>query len=187
MIYGFFSRNARCSYPHCGRRLLLLLLVAFAATLVIGAPAANAAAGPLTISRITWNVVGLDSNSAGSGPNTYQVGSKVCNTGSSTATNATVTWYWGASGVTTGSISSNSFNGPAESSTISVGSLAGGACQQVYFTVTVHPASGAFNNNADYWVQATADGGTSIDLWRKVMRSILTVSYFRFCILLVIR
>src|SRR5207248_4410042 len=67
------TRNGHCGYPRCGRRLLLLL-VAFAATLVIGAPAANAAAGPLTISRITWNVVGLDSNSAGSGPNVYQVG-----------------------------------------------------------------------------------------------------------------
>jgi len=48
----------------------------------------------LTITPITWNVVGLDSNDVNSGPNNFPVGARVCNTGDSAATNVTSTFVW---------------------------------------------------------------------------------------------
>jgi hypothetical protein len=148
-----------------GARGILLLGVLLGCALFAGVPAANAAAGPLTVTPITWNVIGLDSNSPSTGPNTFQVGSRVCNTGTSTATNASATWYWGTSGTTTGAINSVIFNAPAQANAITIGSIAGGACQDVYFTTKVQPPSNNGVNSratgANYWVQATADGSLS--------------------------
>ena len=45
--------------------------------LVTGAAPAEAA---LTITKTTWNVIGLDSNNVNSGPNQFPVGVEVCNT-----------------------------------------------------------------------------------------------------------
>src|SRR5690349_15460531 len=52
------------------------------------------AAAALTITPITWNVIGLDSNKVTVGPNTYPVGARVCNTGDATATNVVATLNW---------------------------------------------------------------------------------------------
>src|SRR5262245_17886086 len=45
---------------------------------------------------ITWNVVGLDSNSPGTTtlPHEFLAGARVCNTGSATATNLVATFMW---------------------------------------------------------------------------------------------
>jgi hypothetical protein len=43
-------------------------------------PQSNAsAAAVLTISPLTWNVIGLDSNNVNVGPNNFPVGARVCN------------------------------------------------------------------------------------------------------------
>ena len=41
----------------------------------------------LTITPITWGVVGLDSNNVTTGPNLFPVGARICNTGTTAATN----------------------------------------------------------------------------------------------------
>jgi len=51
-----------------------------------GARVGNAAA-ILSISPITWDVIGLDHNDPTDGPDTFPVGARVCNTGSDPATN----------------------------------------------------------------------------------------------------
>jgi hypothetical protein len=51
-----------------------------------GAGLASAQA-QLTIRPTTWNVIGLDSNNVNVGPNTFQVGARVCNTGGTTLNN----------------------------------------------------------------------------------------------------
>ena len=45
----------------------------------------------LTVTPITWNVVGLDSNAPATGPDTFPVGARVCNSGSQTANAVTAT------------------------------------------------------------------------------------------------
>jgi hypothetical protein len=55
------------------------------------------AATTLTVTPITWNVIGLDSNNVNVGPNRFPVGARVCNTGSAAASNVTATLVWDSS------------------------------------------------------------------------------------------
>jgi hypothetical protein len=79
------------------------------------------AAAILTITPITWNVVGLDSNNVNLGPNNFPVGARVCNTGDTAALNVVSTFVWDTSAtyidLRPGSLSS-----------YSVPSLGAGAC-----------------------------------------------------------
>src|SRR5687768_8826178 len=75
------------------RALLLMLIVVLAASLF--QPQSTASAAPiLTISPLTWNIVGLDSNNVNVGPNNFPVGARVCNTGDAVATNVTSSFVW---------------------------------------------------------------------------------------------
>ena len=72
-----------------------LATVAVAAAVLIGQPlTASAAPGPLTITPLGWNVIGLDSNNVNAGPNVFPIGGRVCNTGSDPVTNVAVNWNW---------------------------------------------------------------------------------------------
>jgi hypothetical protein len=51
-------------------------------------------AANLTITPITWNVIGLDSNKTSTGPDTFLVGARVANTGDATATNVVTNLVW---------------------------------------------------------------------------------------------
>ena len=52
----------------------------------------TASAAPnLTVTPITWGIVGLDSNNVNVGPNTFAYGARVCNTGTTAATNVVAT------------------------------------------------------------------------------------------------
>src|SRR5947199_8293110 len=48
----------------------------------------------LTIAPTTWNVIGLDSNNVNAGPNSFQVGARVCNTGGASVTNLSGVFAW---------------------------------------------------------------------------------------------
>ena len=130
-------------------------LVAALAALAFGVYAAslNAAPGPLTVTPITWDVLGLDSNNVNTGPNVFPVGVRVCNTGSDPATNVVATWAW--------KTTQNSFTGPAEGATVSGGTIAAGSCRHVYFDVTLNRSASARRKARDYQVTLTADGGLS--------------------------
>ena len=54
------------------------------------------AAANMSVTPITWNVVGLDSNNVNVGPNNFPVGVRVCNTStaSETLNNLTATFVW---------------------------------------------------------------------------------------------
>src|SRR6266508_5484990 len=52
------------------------------------------AAAILTVTPITWNVIGLDSNNVNVGPNNFPVGVRICNTGDATATSVSATFVW---------------------------------------------------------------------------------------------
>ena len=57
----------------------ILFLVGIILGLVF--PISAQAAATLTVTPITWNVIGLDSNDVNVGPNHFPVGARVCNTG----------------------------------------------------------------------------------------------------------
>ena len=130
----------------CGLVLLVGVLAALAA-------ASAQAAATLTVSRITWNVVGLDSNKVTTGPNQYPVGMRVCNSGSSAATNTAATFTWD---------SANQYISLLESPAISIGTLAAGACTDIYWTAVVARNAAAYNTARQYHVTVSADSTASV-------------------------
>ncbi len=108
------------------------------------------AAPSLTITPITWGVVGLDSNNVNDGPNLFPVGARVCNTGSDPATNVVSTFVWNSANalinLRTGSVS-----------TLSFPTLAAGACTDFYYEVEVTRSSSAYNTKRAFQITATAD------------------------------
>ena len=108
---------------------------------------ANAA---LTVSPITYNVVGLDSNSPVSGPKYFPVGARVC---SSVATSVTASWVWDSANpnisLRAGSLSS-----------IVIPAIAAGGCADAYFEVEVNQIAAAFDTARRYHIVAT-DGSAS--------------------------
>src|SRR5258707_7291138 len=84
----------------------------------------------LTVTPLTWNVIGVDSNSPPSGPKDFPVGAHVCNTGVTALTNVAVSFNW---------TSANTFvnSRPGSLTAINVPTLAAGACYDAYFEVEV--------------------------------------------------
>src|SRR5688572_19072706 len=73
--------------------LVIVLIVALVAS--VFQPQSTASAAPiLTITPLTWNIIGLDSNNVSVGPNNFPVGARVCNTGDAVATNVTSNFVW---------------------------------------------------------------------------------------------
>ncbi|PYS37406.1 MAG: hypothetical protein DMF71_18625, partial [Acidobacteria bacterium] len=88
--------------------------------LLFGAWGVQSAYAGLTVTPVTWNVVGLDSNNpTASGPDTFQVGARVCNTGGTAVNNIVGDFIWD---------SANPFVNLSGASTLNVASLNAGAC-----------------------------------------------------------
>jgi hypothetical protein len=104
----------------------------------------------LTITPITWGLVGLDSNNVTTGPNLFPVGARVCNTGSNPATNVASTFVWDSANalinVRAGSVSS-----------LSLPTLAVGACADFYYEIEVTRSAAAYNTTRAFHITATAD------------------------------
>ena len=111
--------------------------------------AAPALAAPiLTISPITWDVIGLDSNDPTDGPNVYPVAAEVCNTGDMTATGLTTTFVWD---------SANALINLESGATLSLGDLAAGSCVDAYYNVVVTRDLSVIDTTRQYHIEATAD------------------------------
>lgn len=122
------------------------------------------AAPLLTITPISWNVVGLDSNNVTVGPNVYMIGARVCNVGTTAATNVSATFR--RDGAT------NAYLNLQGSDTLSVPSLPAGSqprsqysiqqtptnCTDFYYNIVVTRDSAAYNTRQGYHIEATADG-----------------------------
>jgi hypothetical protein len=135
------------------RFLRLCGLVVLAGVLAALAAGAAQAAATLTVTRITWDVIGLDSNKVATGPNQFPVGMRVCNAGSSAANNTITTWTWD---------STNQYISLLEPPTISIGTLAGGACTDVYWTAVVARDAAAYDTTRQYHVTVSADSTASV-------------------------
>ncbi|MDT7689229.1 MAG: hypothetical protein QOE46_1988 [Acidobacteriota bacterium] len=124
-------------------RLLMLGL------LLCASGAARAAYAQLTIKTVTWDIIGLDSNNVNVGPNSFQVGSRVCNTGATTLNNVVGNFVWDTA---------NAFINLSSSATNRARTLAAGACVDFYYPVAVTRSNSAYGATRSYHMTASADG-----------------------------
>ena len=140
-------RNHHSQLRGCGLAVRLFLLLVF---VCVGAQSAYAG---LTITPVTWNVIGLDSNNTAVGPDTYQIGARVCNTGGAAVSNVVGTFVWD---------STNIYINLSGNNPITVSSLAAGACIDFYFPVTITRTSLAYNATRRYHITASATGQAAV-------------------------
>jgi len=114
---------------------------------------AQTARAQLTIKTVTWDIIGLDSNNTSIGPNSFQVGSRVCNTGGTTLNNVVGNFVWD---------STNIYINLSSSATNRSRLLAAGACLDFYYPVAVTRTSAAYNTTRRYHMTASADGVAAV-------------------------
>jgi len=124
-------------------RLFVLIALVFAA-----AVPAHAA---LTATPLTWNIIGLDSNSPASGPKYFPVGARVCS--DVATTNVAVNFVWDTANANV-SLRSGS------PSTLNIASIGAGSCSDAYFEVEVNQVAGAYDTARRYHITATDFSGT---------------------------
>ena len=110
------------------------------------------AAASISVSPITWNVVGLDSNNVNVGPNIFPVGARVCNTGDAVAYNIKSTFNWTSAATYIGLRS-----GSATSYTADGVNLTPGSCYDFYYEVEITRNSAAYDTTRHYNISATAN------------------------------
>ena len=131
-------------------RLVARLTVLAFFVCVIGAQTARA---QLTIKTVTWDIIGLDSNNPSVGPNSFQVGSRVCNTGGATLNNVIGSFVWD---------SSNIYISLSGSATNRARTLAAGACIDFYYPVVVTRTNAAYGATRRYHMTASADATATV-------------------------
>jgi uncharacterized repeat protein (TIGR01451 family) len=114
---------------------------------------AQTAYASLTITPTSWNVIGLDSNNVNSGPDTFQIGARICNTGGTALTNVSGTFVWD---------SFNSYINLKAGNSAGATSLASGSCVDFYYPVIVTRTSAAYNATRGYHITVTGDSVGSV-------------------------
>jgi uncharacterized repeat protein (TIGR01451 family) len=102
----------------------------------------------LTVTPTTWNVIGLDSNNPNTGPDTFQVGARVCNNGLTPVTNVAGTFVWD---------SANAYINLAGPSVDNIALLLPATCVDLYYPVTVTRTALAQNTARRYHITVTGD------------------------------
>jgi len=125
----------------------------FLMSLVLGVWGVHRAYAGLTVTPTSWNVVGLDSNNTSTGPDTFEIGARVCNTGGTAVTNIVGDFVWD---------STNIYVNLSGASTLNISSLAAGACTDLYYSVTVTRTSLAYNATRRYHIAVSATGISTI-------------------------
>src|SRR5215510_8603021 len=136
-------------------RLRSLFLRAFLLVLFVGVVGVQSAYAGLTITPVSWDVVGLDSNNPAVGPDTFQIGARVCNTGGATVNNIVSNFVWDS----TNAFINISMSG---NSTLTLSSLNAGACVDFYYPVTISRTSLAYNAARRYHIDVSATGVSTI-------------------------
>jgi LPXTG-site transpeptidase (sortase) family protein len=145
------DQPSRFFHLHPGQLILLLCAALILGALLLPARTPTQAAPTLTITPITWNVIGLDNNDESKGPNRFLVGAKVCNTGD-TATNLSVRFIWNSNNDYVSLI------GPYRYSQTSFGQT----CANFYYNIEITRNSAAYFTYRDYFIEVSADGVTPI-------------------------
>ncbi len=124
--------NSRIFQSSLQVMLIFAVLLALVVSVMSFQPAR--ATGSLTITPITWNVIGLDSNLVTVGPNKFPIGARVCNTsGSDSTVSVTFNWDDGLNKYT-GNAYINLRQGTLDVVSLSIPA---GQCKDAYFEVEV--------------------------------------------------
>ncbi|MBK8033552.1 MAG: DUF11 domain-containing protein [Chloroflexi bacterium] len=127
--------------------LLALLLLVF-----VGLVSPVYAAG-ITVTPITWDILGLDSNSPTTGPRLFPVGARVCNTSGTALTDVLVKFNWD-------SVNTNIDLRAGSLTEITFANMAAGACRDAYFEVEVTTTAAAYDTFRRYYITAQDANGT---------------------------
>src|SRR5437762_3261034 len=131
------------------RRNFLFSLVSVIAFIM---PVAANAATTLTVTPVTWNIVGLDSNSPTTGPRFFPIGARICS--SVATTNVSVNFVFD-------SANANVNLRAGSPNTILLPSIGAGGCADAYFEVDVTPVPAAYDTTRRYHITATDVSGTA--------------------------
>jgi uncharacterized repeat protein (TIGR01451 family) len=125
-----------------------------ACALLAGSLLPAVASAALTVTPVTWNVIGLDSNTPATGPRYFPVGERVCSTTPTGPITVTLTWDSVNPYISTRAGSLNPITLPP---------MAAGACADAYFEVDVTQVAAAFDTKRRFHVTATegANSATS--------------------------
>src|SRR6478752_5610516 len=82
----------------------------------------------LSVTPLTWNVIGLDSNSPATGPQNFPIGARVCSTSATSNVSAQLVWD---------SANPNINERPGSQTTLTIPSIAVGGCADAYFEAQV--------------------------------------------------
>jgi LPXTG-site transpeptidase (sortase) family protein len=131
------------------QRIIPMLLCAIILSWMVVKPwMMTNAATTLEVTPVTWNVVGLDDTLLTTGPDTYQVGGRVCNVGADPATNVVVVFFWDTP--------NNNIN-RIGTGTLHADSIAANTCQDFIYAIAVSRDQTAYNSTRQYHIEVTAD------------------------------
>jgi hypothetical protein len=145
------DQPSRFFHLHPGQLILLLCAALMLGALLLPAQTPTLAAPTLTITPITWNVIGLDNNDQTKGPNRFLIGAKVCNTGD-TATNLSVRFIWNSNNDYISLIGPDRYNQASFGQT----------CETFFYNIEVTRDTNAYLKTRDYYIEASADNVTPI-------------------------
>lgn len=152
-IHGLFQKELFSKCVH------IISAFSLAFSLALGSVGSVQAAATLSVTPITWNVIGLDSNDVTVGPNNFPVGVRIQNTSTTdTATNIQPTFVWDTTDPYI-NLRPGSYGSATGSPYPVIASLAPGASVDVYFEVQVTRNPAAYNKKARYHIEVSAAGG----------------------------
>ena len=111
-----------------------------------------AAQATLTVTPITWNIIGLDSNNPAAGPHLFPVGARVCSNVATTNVNVNFVFD---------SANANINLRAGSLSTVVLPAIGAGQCADAYFEVDVTQTAAAYDTARRYHITATDVSGTA--------------------------
>lgn len=124
-------------------------------------PPVGALAAVTSVTPITWNVVGLDSNSPQSGPNRFPVGARVCtSSGGETVNNVTFVWDSNTLPLVPAKPIYLTLTNGINQINITTSNNSPPYCADAYFEVQVQRTSAAFETSRQYHITAGSNYST---------------------------
>ena len=130
------------------------LAIVVLVSLALLATAPITASAVLTITPVTWNVVGLDSNTPTTGPYRFPVGARICST--EATTNVVATWVWDSE-------NTNIQLRGGSQNPITITAITAGGCADAYFEVEINRTAvpTPYDTVRAYHITAT-DGSSTV-------------------------
>jgi uncharacterized repeat protein (TIGR01451 family) len=129
-----------------------LALVIATVSLFLALPAMAVTTLSIAPAPVSWNIIGLDSNSPATGPHLFPVGTRVCS--SVATTNVSVNFVFDPPANALINLRAGSL------STITIPSIGASQCKDAYFEVDVTQTAAAFDTTRHYHITATDFSGS---------------------------